>query len=26
LEVYNSGNYVTKFLRGYFEVNPETTT
>jgi hypothetical protein len=26
LEVFNSGDYVTKFLRGYFNVSPEVTT
>jgi len=25
LEVYNSGGYVTKFLRGYFYVYPQVT-
>lgn len=26
LEAYNSGEYVTKFLIGYFYVSPEVTT
>lgn len=25
LEVFNSGGYVTKFLRGYFNVSPQAT-
>lgn len=25
LEAYNSGEYVTKFLKGYFSVDPEAT-